>query len=232
MNASRWQLSALPGPEWRADLESIVAFNEAHHDEDQGLAEVSAVELKPAAPSEIPAMAAVYPSAWERYFEVPLSPDLPSWLAAIAEAGGCAKVRSGGVTDDAFPSVEDLARFLVGCHEAGVPFKATAGLHHPLRAEHALTYEPDSPRGTMHGFLNVFVAAALLHAGAVDEAGVRAILAEREASAFDFDGHGLRWRDHVLDRDGLIAARRAFAHSFGSCSFEEPIDELQNAELL
>ncbi|HET8796166.1 MAG TPA: hypothetical protein VFO89_00655, partial [Thermoanaerobaculia bacterium] len=83
-------------------------------------------------------------------------------LDAIARHGLRAKIRTGGVTADAFPSPQTIARFLRACRERGVAFKATAGLHHPLRCVRPLTYEPDAPTGTMHGFLNVFLAAAML----------------------------------------------------------------------
>jgi len=42
---------------------------------------------------------------------------------------------------------------LRGAPSWGVPFKATAGLHHPLRCIHPLTHEPNSPAAAMHGFL-------------------------------------------------------------------------------
>ena len=81
-------------------------------------------------------------------------------LAVLSAAGARAKVRTGGVTEGAFPASHALARFIQSCADAGVPFKATAGLHHPLRGEYRLTYEPGSPHGMMFGFLNVFLAAA------------------------------------------------------------------------
>jgi hypothetical protein len=232
LGASRWQLSALPSTEWREDLERILAFNAAHHDDEQGLAEVSAVELKPTRPAEIGVMGSTYPRAWVLYYEVPIEDDPRPWLEAIAAAEGRAKVRTGGVTPDAIPSVTEVARFLTGCAELGVAFKATAGLHHPLRGEHALTYEPAAPRCVMHGFLNVFVGAALRHANAVDLDDLRAILEEQELGAFACEGDGIRWRGLHLDREALVEARRSFAHSFGSCSFEEPVEALQAAELL
>ena len=90
-------------------------------------------------------------------------------VAAIARRGGRAKMRTGGVTAEAFPTAAQVLRFLRACTEARVPFKATAGLHHPLRAEYRLTYAPDSPRGTMFGFLNVFLTAVLLRHGLSDK---------------------------------------------------------------
>jgi hypothetical protein len=141
-------------------------------------------------------------------------------LESIARCGLRAKIRTGGVTQDAFPPIGDVAKFLRACKAEGVAFKATAGLHHPLRCLKPLTYASDAPTGTMHGFLNVFLAAALLeHADA--------ILAEEEPRAFAFDEDGASWRGHRVTTDALRVMRRGFATSFGSCSFEEPIGDLR-----
>ncbi len=70
------------------------------------------------------------------------------FLPILRHIGGCAKLRTGGVVEEAFPAVEQIAGFIARCAELGVPFKATAGLHHPLRCIRPLTYEPNSPRGT------------------------------------------------------------------------------------
>lgn len=141
-------------------------------------------------------------------------------LGAIKTHGQRAKIRTGGITADAFPAVDNVAGFLRACKAAGVAFKATAGLHHPLRCVKPLTYEPNAPTGTMHGFLNVFLAAAML-----DHA--EEILAERDAHAFTFDDDKVTWRGHSVTTEELATMRREFAISFGSCSFEEPIDDLK-----
>jgi hypothetical protein len=142
-----------------------------------------------------------------------------------------AKVRTGGVTSDAFPAADVLARFIADCARLGVPFKATAGLHHPLRGEQWLTYDVGAPTATMFGFLNVFVAASLARTGA-DEQTLRGALEERQPGAFDFRDDGLRWRDRAVPLDELTATRRDLALSFGSCSFREPVDDLRDMHLL
>ena len=148
-----------------------------------------------------------------------------SLLDAIARHGLRAKIRTGGLTPDALPPIGNVAAFLRACKAAGVAFKATAGLHHPLRCVKPLTYAADAPTGTMHGFLNVFLAAAMLdHADA--------ILREDDARAFTFDDHGVSWREHRVTTDALRVMRRDFATSFGSCSFEEPIEDLRTLGLL
>lgn len=177
--------------------------------------EAEVLETKAATVEEIETIAAAGSSA-TIYVEIR---DL-ALIDALAQHGLRAKIRTGGVTPEAFPPIEDIASFLRACHAASVPFKATAGLHHPLRCVKPLTYDRDAPTGTMHGFLNVFMAAALLdHA---DE-----ILAESEPSAFSFDDDGAAWRGHRVATDDLATMRREFATSFGSCSFEEPIADLQ-----
>jgi hypothetical protein len=141
-------------------------------------------------------------------------------LEPIARHRLRAKIRTGGLTPDALPPLDNVAAFLRACRKAGVAFKATAGLHHPLRCMRPLTYAPDAPIGTMHGFLNVFLAAALLdHA---DE-----VLREEDARAFAFDHDGASWRGHRVTTDDLRKLRGGFAISFGSCSFEEPIEDLR-----
>ena len=146
-------------------------------------------------------------------------------------ASGYAKVRTGGLTPDAIPPSTDLAAFLYAAAELRRPFKATAGLHHPIRSARALTYAPDSPRATMHGFLNVFVAACFAFHG-VDRDELAGILEETDIAPFHFSDDALIWRGRTLTTGQIADARRDFAHSFGSCSFEEPVSELREAGLL
>jgi len=141
-------------------------------------------------------------------------------LDEIKRRGLRAKIRTGGITPDAFPPIDDVAAFLRACHARGIAFKATAGLHHPLRCVKPLTYEPNAPTGTMHGFINVFLAAAML-----DDA--EEILLEQDPHAFAFDDDGATWRDRRVSTQDLTTMRRDFAISFGSCSFEEPIGDLR-----
>jgi hypothetical protein len=141
-------------------------------------------------------------------------------VGELAKHGLRAKIRTGGLVADAFPPAADIARFMRACKAAGIAFKATAGLHHPLRCVKPLTYEPNAPTGKMHGFVNVFLAAAML-----DHA--EAILAEEDPGAFSFDDDGVSWRSQRVSTDALATMRREFATSFGSCSFEEPMSDLQ-----
>ena len=130
------------------------------------------------------------------------------------------KIRTGGVTPDAFPSPEQLASFLTAAAQAGVSFKATAGLHHPVRRF------DESVDTKMHGFLNLFCGAALAYAGHSKDTLVR-ILSDEDAKAFRFSGPNFDWRGHALDLEWLTRTRSEFALSFGSCSFTEPVEDLR-----
>ena len=139
---------------------------------------------------------------------------------------GLAKVRTGGLTPDAVPSSHELAAFLTTCAARQLAFKATAGLHHPIRSERPLTYASDSPRAVMHGFVNVFTAAAFAWNRAPEKS-VIAILNETDPHAFWFSDEMLSCHDEFLSTAQVETARREFAHSFGSCSFEEPVEDLR-----
>ncbi len=136
------------------------------------------------------------------------------------------KLRCGGVTPDAFPTPEQVAFAIATCRDARVPFKATAGLHHPVR-------HLDRSIGAMaHGFLNVFGAAVLAHALNLSEAAVRQVLRGESVKAFTFDAGGFAFQDLGINTEQLARARDAFALSYGSCSFDEPREDLRAAGLL
>ncbi|MCZ7648520.1 MAG: hypothetical protein M5U26_25215 [Planctomycetota bacterium] len=135
------------------------------------------------------------------------------------------KLRTGGLEAAAFPSPEQAAFAIHGCREAGVALKCTAGLHHPVRHFNA------SVNAKMHGFLNVFGAAVLAREARLDEPAVRAILEEEDPAAFRFEDGRLACRGHAVAADRIKAAR-AYAASFGSCSFDEPREDLRNLGLL
>ncbi len=228
-----WRISALVGGDADADIETIFAFNRAHaEDPSAGLAVIDAIEVREADPFRIDDLMRTIPEQLTPYFELPVASDVRPALTALAGTGGRAKVRCGGVTPDLIPEAADVARFVCHCSAADVPFKATAGLHHPLRAEYALTYEDDAPRSTMHGFLNVFLAAAFVRKARCSEEEALAIMTETDASAFRFGPEGVRWRERSLDNARIAAARESFAISYGSCSFTEPAEDLRSLGLL
>lgn len=173
---------------------------------------VDSVEIKIERAEDIRRLSRRLPA--QRYFEIPIAADPDDLIAALAETGSRAKVRTGGLTPEAYPTPADLARFLHAAANLHVPFKATAGLHHPIGAP------------PQFGFVNVFLAAALAHHGGTRR-DLADILEETSPDAFRWDGNAVAWRSHRLSTDQLLAARDEFAISFGSCSFEEPIADLQ-----
>lgn len=227
-----WRLSALLGTDANFDAAHIHAFNARHvPSTTSGGLRIESVECKVASSEEIARVAEQIPATLERYFELPLTDELPTLIAEVRRVGGRAKIRTGGETATAFPSAGQIAFFLRVCAAAKIPFKATAGLHHPLRSIHKFTYAGDSPSGTMHGFLNVFLAAAFVHSG-MNAKDAEAVLAEESAEAFRFEGGGISWRDRKLSSEALQSARQLFCMSFGSCSFTEPVADLQALRLL
>jgi hypothetical protein len=219
-----WPLSALISA--NADWQKVASFNESGRN-----ARIESVELKANSAAEIAQALQSLPDQLTAFFEIPSAADPTELINTLAAADACAKVRTGGVTAEAFPSPRELARFIAACTQAEVPFKATAGLHHPLRGEYRLTYEPDSPTATMYGFLNVFLAAAFAQNG-MDEAQLVEVLEERSPKAFVFESGRVVWRGEQLVRAHLTNARHLLALSFGSCSFAEPVEELQQMGLL
>jgi hypothetical protein len=232
-----WQISAIIIGDLQENLDRIFAFNEHHDNEANGLAMVDAIEMRVGSPSDIDEALELIPEMIVPAFEIPkdviFGGDPRGFVAAIAGTGGVAKIRCGGVTSDLYPSSEDIARFFVACSQADVAFKATAGLHHPIRSEHALTYEPDAPRGIMHGFINVFVAATLVHYcdGFGDELAVEA-LNDMDPKSFTFENERVGWNDYSVSVAQLAQSREAFATGYGSCSFNEPTDDLKALGLL
>lgn len=219
-----WPLGVLVGEDLPGDATRLAALAGKH----RGRFTADVVELKASDAERIALAGRTFAAdrGVTAYVELPYVDDPRALLAAVKLAGLRAKVRTGGVTGDAFPAAAQLARFITRCAELGVPFKATAGLHHPLRGEHRLTYRPDAPSATMFGFLNVFVAAALANSG-TPERELVSVLEERDAAAFTFAARELRWRERSVPLAHVQQTRDAFAIAFGSCSFREPVDELQ-----
>ena len=230
---------------FESDLETIEAFHQRY----PGQVQVEAMEVRlPAAllGADVDtlrafldavgrARAAVVPGL-ELFFEVPLDDTLraaaPALLTAMAtynrEHGPRVgfKMRTGGTEPEAFPAPEPLAYALTACLRAGVPFKATAGLHHPVRHYH------ESVRAHMYGFFNLFGAAVLAAEHSLDEATVRAILLDEEPAHFRFTPEAFAWTSYTASPETIGLVRHAFARSYGSCSFDEPREDLHAMGLL
>lgn len=218
-----WPLSVLASP---ADAVAISAFNRNHGRRWR----VDTIEAKASTPAEVAALAQAF-SGYTVYVEIPVVEDPTVLVQAIGAAHLRAKIRTGGVTADAFPEPDAVLRFLSECVQRQVPFKATAGLHHPLRGEYPLTYAPDAAHGTMYGFLNVFLAATLMHAGH-EPPTLLALLEERDTGSIVADANGISWRGLHASAAQVAQARARFAGSFGSCSFDEPVQDLTALQLL
>jgi hypothetical protein len=225
--AEPWRLSALVGADAAEELRALGEFNCRHAAADAVALSADVIEAKAETVEAVERLLAAVPRWAQAYVEVPLAQDPRPLVDAIARRGGRAKMRTGGTTPDAFPTASQVLRFLRACTDARVPFKATAGLHHPLRAEYRLTYAPDSAVGTMFGYLNVFLTAILLRGGSLPEADALALLEERDPSAFRFSAASAEWRGHRADRAAIEAARREGIVAFGSCSFTEPVGEVR-----
>ena len=225
--APEWRLTAVAGADVEADLERVREFAR----KEQGHACVDSLEAKLTSADAIRRAAKTAQSDVTIFAEIPLDADIESLVAAVKAANIYAKLRTGGVTAESIPSPEAVLRFMRCCVSAEVPFKATAGLHHPIRAEYPLTYEPGAPLGLMHGFLNVFLTAGLLRSGLSDAEALE-LLDERDAAAFSATPSTLRWRGAVLDEAQIDALRGRVALSFGSCSFSEPVEELRKLAFL
>lgn len=223
-----WRLSVLASDDIYATVHTIEDFNA----ENAARFICDSLEVKANTSYEIKEIADAVPSGLATYFEIPLDDSLADTISTLAIYGQRAKIRTGGTTEQAFPAVEQIVKFMRVCLAANVPFKATAGLHHPLRCVKPLTYEPDAPEGTMNGFLNVFLAAAFLRQGYQPRL-IHELLRDSRADNFIFDNNGVLWRqEHFSNAVQLENLRTRSAISFGSCSFVEPIEDLQELGLL
>jgi hypothetical protein len=227
-----WRLSVLVGPKLEDDMTSLEAFGARC----EKPAVIDCVETKVTSGDDVKEAHARIGTATMTYYEAPLTSELPRVLDEIKSVGGRAKIRTGGLTAEAFPAKEAITNFLIECANRELAFKATAGLHHPLRCIKPFTYEANSPSGVMHGFLNVFLAAASVyawHKGRVATTNIaphaQYILEMMTPPRFADSRVG---EPVHVSASLLREVRRDFAISFGSCSFEEPVADLRAFNLL
>lgn len=226
---SAWRLSVLAGEDLSATVRSIIEFNRKHSER----AVVEVLEVKAATVSKIENTITALPKAITPYFEISTSGrTFVDLVATLGIKRQRAKIRTGGVTREEFPPTREIVRFVRTCMAANVPFKATAGLHHPVRCFKPLTYAPDAPQGTMHGFLNVLLmtgfARESFRVSLLEE-----IMEEEFEEVFEFTDTGVSWRgSHLLTLSHLERVRSRGMHSFGSCSFDEPVADLREMGIL
>jgi hypothetical protein len=142
-------------------------------------------------------------------------------LGVIDPSSAGFKLRCGGIDAAAFPSPEQVAHVVAECRDRGIPFKATAGLHHPLR------HYDRALQTHIHGFVNVFGAAVLADSCRLAEGQIRQVIEDEDPRHFVFDDHGFRWQDFRATTAEITSARKKLATSFGSCSFNEPREDLK-----
>lgn len=136
---------------------------------------------------------------------------------ALEEVGF--KARTGGLAASDFPTVEELAAWIVTTASLDAPVKFTAGLHSALRSH-------DKGLHVMrHGFVNVLCAFLLARASdlVVDE--VTTVLSVTEARGVEFDRLGIRAAGHLIGWDDVSDAMDWF-RGIGSCSISEPWESL------
>ena len=136
------------------------------------------------------------------------------------------KIRCGGVEAFQFPPTDYLAEAISFSRQNDVPLKFTAGLHHPVR------HFNDSVQTKMHGFLNVFGASLLSYSKNLSEAELLEILNDENASNFSFRKSEFSWKTHSISLEELHMFRSLSVTSFGSCSFDEPVEDLQELNLI
>lgn len=221
-----WALTALTAPAgadaFEQDIEHIAAFNAAHADPGTGLACIDLVELKATDTDGLEQALDGITDDLFPFFELAVDHDPRGLIAALAGSQAGAKVRTGGVKPELYPAPEGVAAFITACAASRVPFKATAGLHHPFR------HRNETVGADEFGFMNVLVASAVaLHHEAAPDT-VTAALVERDHANFVVDDRGLTWRDTHIDVAALEETRLSFFVSLGSCSYDEPRDDLRD----
>ncbi|MCH7725564.1 MAG: hypothetical protein IH991_03640 [Planctomycetes bacterium] len=221
-------------------VKAVEQFQESHSD----FVKVVALELKPpfdvldGSPDAHPAvfleavMELLHSStlADQVFCELQLSKQSVDAVSLIASTSSGLllglKLRTGGLEPAAFPTVDEVASFIAACRDASVFWKATAGLHQPLR-------HYDSKIGAWHhGFLNLFAAAVFAQIYNLSEHEIREVLENEMGSAFRFGPEYLCWNDFKATKEQIESARLQSLVSFGSCSFDEPREGLQSLGLL
>jgi hypothetical protein len=221
-----WHLSVIADEDLQTTLDKINKFNELKADKFL----IDTLEAKINSADEIRHASKLIPRNLTTYFELPVCEIMTDLMIALAMTKHRAKLRTGGIIKEAFPNSAEIVKFMRVCIAANVPFKATAGLHHPLKCVKPLTYDENAPTGMMHGFLNLFLSACFLRQN-LNNSFVFNLMNEADIKNFEFADEGILWKENAVPINTIAAARTKNAMSFGSCSFLEPIEDLQNIGL-
>ena len=224
-----WRLAVVAGEDINETIRTVREFNRRHA---TGGVVADVLEVRANTVSKIENTVAAMPPGITTYFEISQGEALADLVTTLALKKQRAKIRTGGVTQGDFPSSKAIIRFVRTCMAANVPFKATAGLHHPLRCFRPLTYAANAPKGTMHGFLNMLMMTGFARES-FRHSLLEELMEEEFEEVFRFDELGVQWRDqHVMTLTHINSLRTRGMQSFGSCSFDEPIADLQAMGLL
>jgi hypothetical protein len=190
--------------------------------------QIAALEIPPCPLTQLQQILPQLPGETEVYCEIPWESELNSYLEVLLSFGASVKIRSGGLTPEAFPPSVQLSRILFSLAQSRIPFKATAGLHHPLPVTCPLSATPGSPLVTMQGFLNVAIAATFAYTQKATLAEIQTILETSTVNDWQLSDQEICWGlNQPLSLADIQIARRQFFRSFGSCSFQEPIEDLR-----
>ncbi|MEE4544889.1 hypothetical protein V2S66_23350 [Streptomyces sp. V4-01] len=168
------------------------------------------------------------PSGTAGVLEIRRGPGLAAALDTVAASPYRAKYRTGGLESAAFPPVAELAAFLTGCAERGLPFKCTAGLHHAVR-------HTDPATGfTHHGFLNIL--AATVAATPAGDPTATAAAGPQGDPAQDPISRAVALLESTSGRELAAAVAgvtdRGLFTAYGTCGIDEPLDDLAALGLL
>ncbi len=225
-----WAISCVVAPagspQFIEDVDLIQQFNEVHEREGEAAMRIDSIEMVANDAASIEVGLSQLPDDIFPYFEVAVDRDPRGMIAALVGEEAGAKFRTGGTTPQAHPAPEDLARGIHACASAGVAFKATAGLHR------ALCHFNLAAGARQFGFLNVFIGAAMTYARKLDVEGLTRFLTVESVDEIDFSEKALMWKGVRISSEEIVEARARFVHSFGSCSFDEPWDDLVAMEVI
>ena len=220
-DARGWTVSAIVREHMDEDAAAVQAFNRRAANQH---VRVDTIECRPSSSDSITWLAKTFSPAFTVHVEVGVGPTARDDLRVVARHQLRAKVRTGGLAPDAFPAPASLVAFIESARDVGVPFKATAGLHHAMRGAYPLSDEIGAQSATMHGFVNLMLATATV-GERLPTTTAAALLTRTDHSALAFDDERVRWGDVELSIDAIGRMREAQCVSFGACSFREPADE-------
>jgi hypothetical protein len=220
-HARGWTVSAIVREHIDEDAAAVRAFNQRAANQH---VRVDTIECRPSSSDSVAWLAKTFLPAFTVHVEVGVGPTAPDDLRVVARHQLRAKVRTGGLAPDAFPAAAGLVAFIESARDVGVPFKATAGLHHAIRGAYPLSNDIGAQSATMHGFVNLMLATAMV-GERLPTTTAAALLTRTDDSALVFDDERVRWGDVELSIDAIGRMRQAQCVSFGACSFREPADE-------